>query len=155
MAYTDQKHGQAEYNRYMQIPSGVYNSIEQEADLLNKRDEKFAELVYVVGGGNSSPTTAEGLTDSNMSVISGASITISNTPVGLGSINPLTKLVRISFTGSGDVRLTYDGTDPIAGSLGEIWFKGGFLPVNNSIASTIKLIRDTTTNSAVYVTQFG
>ena len=147
--YTPARIGTAQYNSW----TGIQDANVPELATGSPLSSYFAQMVYVVGGSQSS--TSNDFISSDMTVISGAQIAISNTAVGLGTIDPSARIVRISFTGSGDVRLTYDGTSPIGGSLGEIWFKGGLLSVNASVSSNIKLIRDGSTDSSIYVTQFA
>jgi hypothetical protein len=49
MSYNTTKHGRAEYGSFMQVPSGVLSSIEQEMDeSLELQNQWFARLVYNV-----------------------------------------------------------------------------------------------------------
>lgn len=118
---------------------------------------KAAILTYDVAGAASVPISPT--TSTLTSILSGsASIALTASAVSLSDVftfDPTAKLIRISFTGSGDINLTYDGTVPTSGAGGEVWFKGGILEINPTIASTIQLIKATTTSGSIYVTQFA
>ena len=118
---------------------------------------RYAVFCYDIAGAASAPISPT--SPSLAPVPSGsASITLTGSAISITdgiTFNALTKLVRISFTGSGDVNITYDGSTPTSGVGGEVWFKGGILEVNLTTAQSIKLIKATTTNSSIYVTQFA
>lgn len=116
---------------------------------------RYAILTYDLAASESSqPTLASPAT----TVVSSHSLALTGAATTLGTsitFDSTTKLVRISFAGAGDVRITYDGTTPVGGSIGEVWFKGGFLEINKTIAEDIQVIKDSTTNSSLYVTEFA
>ncbi len=115
---------------------------------------KSCVLTYDIAGAASAPVDTS--SSSLSPVASGSfSIALTGAAVPLNALDDATKLVRISFTGSGDVNITYDGSTPTSGVGGEIWFKGGILEVNPTIAASIQFIKATATNSSVYVTQFA
>jgi hypothetical protein len=118
---------------------------------------KYCVLTYDIAGAASTPITPT--SQSIAPVVSGSlSIPLTGAAIAISdaiTFNALTKLVRISFTGSGDVNITHDGSTPTSGVGGEVWFKGGILEVNVTTAQAIKAIKATATNSSIYVTQFA
>jgi len=119
---------------------------------------KCAVLTYDIGGGGGGG--GGGVVSSSTSTPiagSGQRIEITNVVITLSTeitVDPTAKIIRISFVGNGDINITYDGVDPST-TIGEVWFKGGILEVNPTIAGVLKLVRATASNSAIYVTQFA
>ena len=142
--------GQAEFNSWTALPSGSIPGAYRQDN-----GRHFAKLVYIAGGSGQG-SSSDNLTDNTLVPLTGYTVAVSGaTPTDLGTILPTAKVVRLSFTGSGDIRLTYDGSTPVGGSNGEVWFKGGLHTVNPIIADSIKVIKDGSSAGAIYVTQFA
>ena len=118
---------------------------------------RWAVLTYDIGVAASAPLNVSSpalspiLYGSKSIPISGEEVSISD----YLEIDPSAKLIRISFTGPGDVNITYDGSAPTSGIGGEVWFKGGILEINLATAQAIKAIKAGTSNGSMYVTQFA
>jgi hypothetical protein len=155
--YTPLRHGESEYNSICRIPS---TNVPEGASG-SKTGDYFARMVHLASVSDiiNIATNINGDLDAtNTTVISGEALTISNTVVNLAdeiTLDDNTTTVRISFSSGGDCCVTYDGTTPVAGSVGEMWYPGGILKLNKTIASGLKLIRNGTTDVVLYITQLG
>ena len=90
------------------------------------------------------PTT--GVTDQSLAVADSA--------VQFGTaFNSLTKYVVLDIQ-TADVRVTYDGSDPVGGSNGHILFAGRSYTWSKEAAAAAKFIRNGGTSASIHASEF-
>jgi hypothetical protein len=93
--YTWQKHGQAEYNQHMQIPSGDYEAIIQGENDPIKLNERFAQIVYPIGSETTNSSLIELVSQLN-SVIQTPGTTSAEKIIQLGVIASNTVPIEVA-----------------------------------------------------------
>tara|TARA_S200002703_G_scaffold156879_1_gene163455 strand:- start:170 stop:484 length:315 start_codon:yes stop_codon:yes gene_type:complete len=82
------------------------------------------------------------------------SLTVADSAVPFGTaFNSLTRYVVLDVQ-TADVRVTYDGSDPVAGSNGHLLFAGRSYTWSKEAAANARFVREGSTSANIHASEF-